>query len=77
MLSAADWQFQPLKTSLGILAVLGLARDDGRSPVPPQSRVLLATLIAQTALAHERLLLEDRLRATSEMKELTSTEKGV
>ncbi len=77
MLSAADWQFQPLKTSLGILVVLGLARDDGRSPVPPQSRVLLATLIAQAALAHERLLLEDRLRATSEMKELTSTEKGV
>lgn len=63
VLSAADWQFQPLKTSLGTLAVLGLARDDGRSPVSPQRAVLLSTLIAQAALAHERLLLEDKMKA--------------
>jgi K+-sensing histidine kinase KdpD len=65
VLSAADWQFQPLKTSLGTLAVLGLARDDGRSPVAPQRKVLLSTLIAQAALAHERLLLESRMNANS------------
>lgn len=65
MLSAADWQFQPLTTSLGTLAVLGLARDDGRSPVPPQRQVLLSTLLAQAALAHERLLLEERMKGKS------------
>lgn len=62
MLSAADWQFQPLRTSLGILAVLGLGRDDGRDPVRPDRRILLSTLVAQAALAHERLRLEDLMR---------------
>lgn len=59
MISAADWQFQPLQTSLGILAILGLGRDDGRDPVRPDRRILLSTLVAQAALAHERLRLED------------------
>lgn len=61
--ASADWQFLPLKTSLGTLAVLGLAHEDGRDPVRPDQRVLLATLVAQAALAHERLVLEDRMRA--------------
>ena len=64
VLASADWQFQPLKTSLGTLAVLGLARDDGRDPVRPDRRILLSTLVAQAALAHERLVLEDRMRAS-------------
>lgn len=59
--SASDWQFQPLKTSLGTLAVLGVARHDGRDPIRPDQRVLLSTIIAQGALAHERLRLEDML----------------
>lgn len=62
VLAAADWQFQPLKTSLGALAVLGIARDDGRDPVRPDQRILLLTLVAQAALAHERLRLEDLMR---------------
>lgn len=58
-LSAADWQFQSLRTSLGILAVVGLAAEDGRDPVRPDRRVLRSMLITQAALAHERLRLED------------------
>lgn len=61
-LTAANWQFHPLRTSLGTLAVLALARPDGRNPVPTAKRVLLSTIVAQGALAHERLLLEDRMR---------------
>lgn len=61
--ASADWQFVPLTTSLGTLAVLGLAREDGRDPVRPDQRILLSTLVAQAALAHERLVLEDRMRA--------------
>ncbi len=63
MVSAANWQFHPLKTSLGMLAVLGVAREDGRDPVRADRRVLLSTIIAQAALAHERLRLEDDMRA--------------
>lgn len=62
VLSSADWQFLPLKTSLGTLAVLGLAREGGRDPVRADRRILLSTLVAQAALAHERLVLEDRMR---------------
>lgn len=58
-LAAANWQFQPLATSLGILAVLGIAREDGRDPVRPEQELLLSTIIAQSALAHERLRLEE------------------
>lgn len=75
-LNASDWQYHPLKTSLGVLAVLGIARDDGKTPVPADRVVLLTTIVGQAALAHERLWLErdmreltvlnerDRLRAT-------------
>lgn len=63
ILSSANWQLRPLKTSLGTLAVLGLARDDGRNPVPADRMVLLSTLTAQAALALERLRLEDQMRA--------------
>lgn len=61
--AASEWQFQPLKTSLGMLAVLGLARSDSADPVRPDKALLLSTLIAQAALAHERLRLEDDMRA--------------
>ena len=63
ILGAASWQFHPLKTSLGTLAVLGIARVDGAEPVTPDQTVLLSTLIAQAALAHERLRLEEKFRA--------------
>ena len=63
VLADANWQFQPLRTSLGTLAVLGLASEDGRDPVRADQKVLLATLLAQAALAHERLRLEDEMRA--------------
>lgn len=68
-LPSADWQFHPLKTGLGMLAVLGLAGDDSRDPVPADRAVLLSTLVGQAALAHERLHLEDEMRGMSVLKE--------
>ncbi|WP_166040631.1 DUF4118 domain-containing protein [Sphingosinicella sp. YJ22] len=69
VLAEASWQFHPLKTSLGTLAVVALARDDGRNPVPADRAVLLATLIAQAALAHERLRLEDIMRGGGQTRQ--------
>ncbi|WP_277754316.1 DUF4118 domain-containing protein [Sphingomonas glacialis] len=60
-LAAGDWRFEPLKTSLGTLAVLGMVREDGREPVRADRSVLFATLVAQAALAHERLKLQDEV----------------
>ena len=68
-LLASDWQFHPLKTSLGVLAVLGIARDDDGAPVAADKATLLATLIGQAALAHERLHLEDEMRGLSVLEE--------
>jgi len=68
-LNAADWQFHPLKTSLGVLAVLGLGTDTGREPVATDRAVLLSTLLSQAALAHERLRLEDEVREVTVLKE--------
>jgi two-component system sensor histidine kinase KdpD len=68
-LNAADWQFHPLKTALGVLAVIGLAREDGREPVAADRAVLLQTLLGQAALAHERLRLEDQVREVTVLKE--------
>lgn len=61
-LNAADWQFHPLKTSLGVLAVLGICNPSGQSPLPPDKRLLFTTLLGQAALAHERLRLEGEAR---------------
>lgn len=61
ILPGTNWQFRPLVTSLGSLAVVGLASEDGRNPVPAERELLLGTLLSQAALAHERLRLEDRL----------------
>lgn len=58
-LTASDWQFHPLTTSLGVLAVLGIGRNGREDPVPADRRILFATLIGQAALAQERLKLED------------------
>jgi two-component system sensor histidine kinase KdpD len=61
-LSAAEWRIEPLKTSLGTLAVLAIAKDLGGEPVRADQSVLFSTLVAQAALAHERLRLEDEMR---------------
>lgn len=68
-LGAADWQFQPLATTLGVLAVVAVARTDGAAPVPAARATLMSTLLGQAALAHERLRLEDQLREVTVLQE--------
>src|SRR3546814_8330102 len=52
-----------------LLAVLGIARDDDRDPVAADKAALLATLVGQAALAHERQRLEDEMRGLSLLEE--------
>ena len=68
-LAAADWQFHPLKTSLGIMAVLGIYAEHSGQPLPPDRRVLFSTLLGQAALAHERLQLEQEARRATVLQQ--------
>ncbi len=68
-LTASEWQFQPLVTALGVLAILGVARPDHRDPIPGDRRLLFTTLIGQAALAHERIRLEADARELGAMKQ--------
>lgn len=68
-LTASDWQFHPLKTSLGVLAVVGLSNANRANPVPAERRLLLSTLVGQAALAHERLLLEGEARRAAVLQQ--------
>ncbi|WP_102107436.1 sensor histidine kinase [Oceaniglobus roseus] len=61
-LTASDWQFRPLRTALGTLAVLGLRSPAGREAIPTERAALAESLIDQAALAHERLKLETDMR---------------
>ncbi|QMW24203.1 sensor histidine kinase [Sandaracinobacteroides saxicola] len=67
-LTGSEWQFHPLATSLGVLAVLGIARDAGDA-VPPERRVLFTTMLGQAALAQERLKLEAEARDVSVLRQ--------
>jgi two-component system sensor histidine kinase KdpD len=68
-LTASDWQFHPLQTALGVLGVLGVARDGGGSPIPPERQVLFTTMLGQAALAHERLKLEAQAREVGKLQQ--------
>ncbi|WCT73123.1 sensor histidine kinase KdpD [Sphingomonas naphthae] len=68
-LTASDWQFQPLRAGDHVLAVLGLAREDGGDPIRSDQLALLGSLIDQTALALERLRLEAEMRDVDAVRE--------
>ena len=68
-LNAADWQFHPLKTALGTMGALGVARPSQERVIRPDDMPLLASLIDQTALAHERLVLEAEARQVALLRE--------
>lgn len=68
-LTASDWQFHPLVTSLGVLAVLGVGHPAGGIPITPDKRTLLATMLGQAALAQERIRLEADARDFGALKQ--------
>lgn len=68
-LNASDWQFHPLKTALGTMGALGIARPAQQRVIRPDDATLLASLVDQTALAHERLVLEAQARQVGTLRE--------
>lgn len=68
-LTSADWQFHPLKTAMGTMGALGLARSSNQRVIRPDDASLLASLVDQAALAHERLVLEAEARQVDALRE--------
>lgn len=68
-LASADWQFHPLTTALGTMGALGVARSTNERVIRPDDATLLASLVDQTALAHERLVLEAEARQVDALRE--------
>lgn len=65
----ADWAFYPLTAADGIVGALGLAREDGAAPVAEDRRALLATVLAQAALALERQRLAAEMAGVERLRE--------
>jgi len=68
----ADWQFHPIGPGETAIAALGLARDDGASPVGEGQVQLLGSLLDQVALALERARLEQDAREATRLRERDS-----
>lgn len=68
-LNASDWQFHPLRTALGTMGALGVARPSQERVIRPDDAMLLASLVDQTALAQERLFLEAQARHVDALSE--------
>lgn len=58
-LTASDWLFHPLRTTRGVLGVLGLAREDAGEPLRSDQAPLLMSLLDQASIAFDRMALEE------------------
>ena len=65
----AEWVFHPVRAVDTVLAAVGLARDDGMTPVKEDQVPLLASLLDQLALALERARLESQAREFAALRE--------
>ncbi len=68
-LTASDWLFHPLRTTRGVLGVLGLTRDDAREPVRSDQVPLLMSLLDQASIALDRMELEEASLRTRQVDE--------
>lgn len=64
-----EWQFHPVRSGTAVIAVMGLARDDGAPPVRADQLQLLDNLLDQVALALERGRLESEAHEFARVRE--------
>lgn len=71
-LTAAEWQFHPVRSKDKILAAIGVAREDGTPPVREDQQELFASLLDQVALALERARADRKAREAAALHERDS-----
>jgi two-component system sensor histidine kinase KdpD len=67
--TTVEWQLHPVRAQDGVLAAVGLARDDGIPAVGEEQMSLVTSLLDQIALAMERALLESESRDFAALRE--------
>lgn len=72
-----EWVFYPVKSDSAVLSVIGLARDNGTKPVPPEQLDLLDSLVDQIALALERSRLEAEAQDFARLRESDRVRSGL
>jgi two-component system, OmpR family, sensor histidine kinase KdpD len=65
----AEWLFHPVRIAGGVIAAVGLARDDGHPPLAEERLPLLDNLLDQLALALERERLGREARLVAETRD--------
>jgi len=68
-LTASDWLFHPLRTTRGVLGVLGLAREDAGEPLRSDQLPLLMSLLDQASIAFDRMALEEEMLDARQIRE--------
>lgn len=68
-LDPADWLFFPVRTEQGVVAAMGLARDDGTPALTDEQKPLLVNLLDQVALALGRMQAEAEMQDLSGLRE--------
>lgn len=64
-----EWQFHPIRSAHGVIAAIGLAREDGVPATTRPQAELLANLLDQLALAFDRSRLEQEAQAFARSRE--------
>ena len=67
--TTVEWQLHPVRAQDGVLAAVGLARDDGIPAVGEEQMSLVTSLLDQIALAMERARLESESRDFAALRE--------
>lgn len=68
-LTASDWLFHPLRTTRGVIGVLGMARNDALEPVRSDQVPLLMSLLDQASIALDRMKLEEQALHARQVEE--------
>jgi two-component system sensor histidine kinase KdpD len=67
--TTVQWQFHAVRSQSTVVALIGLARDDGAPPVAADRMALLDNIFDQVALALERARVESEARGLAALRE--------
>jgi len=68
-LTASDWLFHPLRSRRGVIAVIGLAREDAGEPLRSDQTPLLMSLLDQASIAFDKAALEEEMLEARQIRE--------